>query len=90
MQKIFYKTPWGVLAGVFGIFTFYLTIGVYGAYFVFAQVNAQTGQVATIFDSWWQTMLFAFAVIFGILFLFALSLFIMKKIMLKKGVLNHE
>lgn len=85
MKSIFYKVPWGVLAGISGILTFYLIIGVYGAYFVFAQVNAQTGQVATIFDSWWQILLFILAIVFALIFILSLTLFILKKTMISKG-----
>ncbi len=90
MRNIFHKIPWGILAGISGILTFYLIIGVYGAYFVFAQVNAQTGQIATIFDSWWQILLFIFAVLFAVIFVLTLTLFILKKIMNKKGAITYE
>lgn len=51
----------------------------FGIQFVFAQVNAQTGQVATLFDTWWQTLLFVLAMITAILFVASLVMFILKK-----------
>ena len=79
MNKNLTKVPWGVLAGVFGILCFYCVAGVIGAQFVFAQVNGQTGQVATIFDSWWQILLFAVAIVTAIGFIGSLALFILGK-----------
>ena len=68
------KAPWGTIAGVFAIFCFYLSIAVYGIYFVFVQVNGQTGQEATLFDTWWQTALFVADVVSAVLFIFFLFL----------------
>ena len=78
------KAPWGTIAGVFGIFCFYLSAAVFGVYFVFTQINGQTGQEATIFDTWWQTALFVADVVSAVLFIFFLFLFIKKKVNNKK------
>lgn len=78
------KAPWGTIAGVFAIFCFYLSIAVFGVYFVFVQVNGQTGQEATIFDSWWQIAMFVADVVSAVLFIFFLFLFIKKKANNKK------
>ncbi len=79
MQKFINKFPWGVAAGVTGILCFYFMAASFGIQFVFAQVNAQTGQVATLFDTWWQTLLFVFAMITAILFVASLVMFILRK-----------
>lgn len=78
------NAPWGTIAGVFGIFCFYLSIAVFGVYFIFAQINAQTSQEATLFDTWWQTALFAAAVASAVLFVFFMMLFIKKQANNKK------
>lgn len=78
------KAPWGTIAGVFGIFCFYLSIAVFGVYFIFAEINGQTGQEATLFDTWWQTALFIAAVVSAVLFVFFLMLFVKKKVNNKK------
>ena len=83
MRKFLEKVPWGVIAWATGILVFYLTLGVWGAQFVFAQVNGQTGQIATIFDSWWQVLIFVADLIFGLAFLGSLGLYIYKKLVLK-------
>lgn len=80
MKQILKKIPWGVLAGVFGILCFYLTIAVFGVHFVFIQVKGQAGQTATLFDTGWQTLLFVLDVIFIIAFIAALALFILNKV----------
>lgn len=78
------KAPWGTIAGVFGIFCFYLSIAVFGVYFIFAEINGQTGQKATLFDTWWQTALFIADVASAVLFVFFLMLFVKKKANNKK------
>ena len=85
MQKILEKIPCGVVAGACGILCFYFFAAVFGIQYVFAQVNGQTGQVATIFDTWWQTLIFVCAVVTAVLFAVALALFIYKKVAMLKG-----
>lgn len=85
MQKFLNKVSWGVVAGASGILAFYLTAGVFGIRFIFAQVNGQTGQVATIFDTWWQTLIFALDIVFLVIFAASLALFILKKLKSRKA-----
>ncbi len=85
MIEFLKKVPWGVLSWVFGILVFYLTLGIWGAQFVFAQVNGQTGAIATIFDSWWQILLFVADIICVLLFAACLAAFIWKKVTYKGG-----
>lgn len=82
--------PWGVVAWITGILVFYLTLGIWGAHFVFAQVNGQTGQVATIFDSWWQVLMFVADILIGVLFLGAIGLYVRKKVLFKGGKANEK
>ena len=85
MQKFLNKVSWGVVAGAAGILAFYLTAGVFGIRFIFAQVNGQTGQVATIFDTWWQTLIFALDIVFLVIFAASLALFILKNKVAQSG-----
>lgn len=90
MQKFLNKVPWGVIAGIFGIFSFYLTAIVFGVHFVFVQVNGQTGQETTLFDTWWQTLLFILDIVCILLFIGAIVCFIKKKIESKGGKSNEK
>lgn len=90
MKKFLEKVPWGIFAGASGILCFYLTVAVFGIQFVFAQVNGQTGQAATIFDTWWQTLIFVFDIVCVIIFVSALTLFILKKVSRKNGGVQNE
>lgn len=90
MRKIVDRVPWGIVASVSGIFCFYLTVAVFGVNFIFTQVNGQTGQAATIFDTWWQTMIFVLDIVFAVVFIGALTLFILKKTGLKNGGAKNE
>lgn len=85
MQKILQKIPCGVIAGVFGILCFYLFAAVFGIQFIFAQVNGQTGQIATIFDTWWQVLIFVCAIVSAVFFVLSLSMFIYKKVAMREG-----
>lgn len=90
MQKFLDRVPWGIVASATGILCFYLTVAVFGVNFIFAQVNGQTGQAATIFDTWWQTMIFVFDILFAVLFIGSLTLFILKKVGIKRGGTKNE
>lgn len=90
MLKLWKKIPWGIIAGACGILCFYLTAAVIGVNFVFTQVNGQTGQIATIFDTWWQTLIFIFDVLFGIVFVGSIASFIVKKKLIKRGNGENE
>lgn len=90
MQKILNKIPWGIVASAAGILCFYLTVAVFGVNFIFTQVNGQTGQAATIFDTWWQTMIFVFDIVCIVVFAGSLALFIRKKIKAKNGGAKNE
>lgn len=90
MKLLQSKIPWGVLAGAFGILCFYLTAAVFGVQFVFAQINGQTGQAATIFDTWWQIILFVFFLITLVGFVCSLALFIARRVVCGGKGGNHE
>lgn len=90
MRKLFEIIPWGIVAGVSGILFFYCTGGVIAAQFIAAQVNGQTGQAATIFDTWWQVLLFAGVIVTVIIFAGSLALFVLKKIQRRKGGTHVE
>lgn len=85
MQKLLNGFPWGTISGASGIIAFYLTVAVFGIQYIFVQVNGQTGQVATIFDTWWQILLFVLDIVFLILFAVSLVMFILKKANSRKG-----
>lgn len=84
------KIPWGIIAGICGIFAFYLTAIVIVCFIVFSEVAATTGQVATLFDSWWQTLLFVLDVLFLLLFIGAMVFFVLKKKASKRGETNEK
>lgn len=67
------KTPWGILAGAFMIATFYLTIGIIISYFILGAIADATSINATIFDTWWQTLLFVADIICAICLVFSLA-----------------
>ena len=57
------KKLWTFLAGFCGIIAFYSIIGVIALYIVFDIIAAETSQDASLFDYWYQTLLFIIAIL---------------------------
>lgn len=60
------KIRWGVAAGICAIAVFYLTAGIIVAFVILNAVAAQTNTAATLFDNWWQTLIFVSDIVFVI------------------------
>lgn len=52
------KIRWSILIGIFAIITFYVTCGVVFSYLLLNAIEAETSGYATLFDNWWQVLLF--------------------------------
>lgn len=83
------KLPYGIIAGLSGIFAFYDTLAIIVLYIVFNQIESQTTHTATIFDSWYQTLMFILDIVFVLLFIASLIFYIKKKVTRKKGEINE-
>lgn len=70
------KTPWGILGGSCAIATFFLTIAIVLIYVIFSGIAAQTNETTTIFETWWQTLLFVLDVVAVCGFAFAMFMWI--------------
>jgi len=57
------RKPWTFLIGFFAVLVFYCTVGIVVLYFVINSVGAATGQTFTIFDYWYQTLIFVLDII---------------------------
>ena len=55
--------PFGIISGSLWIVAFFSVIGSVIAYAINAGIAAQTNRTATIFSTWYQTLLFVVAVI---------------------------
>lgn len=73
------KIPWGIIAGICFIVAFYLTVGIIAADLIISAIAAQTNNVTTIFDSWWQILLFVVDVIAAIGLLGAFVMWLLQK-----------
>ena len=60
MKKKNYKT----LAGALAIVVFYLTAAIVFAYVILEAMARATNTHATLFDNWWQTLLFVADILF--------------------------
>ena len=68
------KLPWGLIAGICGVIAFYTIAGDY----VLSAIAGATSDGASIFGTWYQRLLFACDIVFGLAFLGALVLWIVK------------
>ena len=52
------KVPWGILAGICAIVAFFAIVGTVAAFIILNGVAGQTNDTATLFDEWYQVVLF--------------------------------
>ncbi len=79
------KLPWGIFAGVLFVLVFYITIGIVAAYLILNGIAGATSGSITLFTNWWQSLLFAADIVFGVLLIGCFVMFILKKV----GVLDR-
>lgn len=72
------KLPWGVFAGYFFILALFVTVGIVAAYYILGAISGMTLVETTIFDSWWQILLFVVDVVCVCGFGGSLAMFILK------------
>ena len=73
------KLPWGIIAGASAIATFFFALGFVALYVVLGGVAAQTNETVGLFDEWYQSALFAAAVIFAVILIGSVVMYILKK-----------
>lgn len=54
------------LIGLFSVFIFYDTAGIIAGYIISDAIANQTHNSATLFDSWWQILIFVLDFVFAI------------------------
>ena len=74
------KIRWGLAAGICAIAVFYLTAGVIVAFVILNAVAAQTNTAATLFDNWWQTLIFVCDLAFIIGLCGSVAMFVLGKV----------
>lgn len=80
------KIPWSIIAGAAAIVVFYATAAVIVLFVVFGGIQGQTNSDATLFDTWYQTLLFVVD-IFALLLMIGSSVMAVLK---KKGKLDKK
>lgn len=58
------KGHWGFLAGLCGIFVFYLTAAVIVVALILGRIEAETNGTANLFGTWYQTFMFVADLVF--------------------------
>ena len=57
------KLPYGFFAGLSGICAFYLTAAIIIVFVILNRIEAETNSSASLFGTWYQTMLFVFDIL---------------------------
>lgn len=52
------KMPWGIFAGISAMCAFFLTVAFVAAYIVFGAIAQQTHSDFSMFQNWWQVLIF--------------------------------
>lgn len=73
------NAPWGIIGGICAIVAFFATTGTIGAFIVLDRMAAQTSGSATLFDTWWQTAMFAAALISMIGLIYSAAMYVKRK-----------
>ena len=84
------KMPYGILCGTCLIIAFYSAIAFFGVHFVLQAVANQTSETVSMFDSWWQILLFIVFVITSIGFVLFLIFYFLQKRKLRKEDNNEQ
>lgn len=87
------KLPYGIFCGSCAMFVFFATAGLIVSYLVFSGIASQTSDRVAFLEYGWQTVLFAFDIIFAIIMAVTFVLFILKKrkvIFAEKSCMGEE
>ena len=79
MKEIIKKWPFGILTGACAIVFFYSLLAFVAVYLVLSGVAAQTSEVVSPFDSWWQILLFVVCILSFAGMVASFVLFILKR-----------
>lgn len=81
LLRVANAAPYGIIAGACAIVVFFATVGIIVAYFVLGGIAGATGATVTIFDNWWQVLLFVADIIFFVGFIASLALFVIRVVL---------
>ena len=74
------KIPFGIISGAFGMVVFFATVGLIIGYLVVAGIAGQTMRTVSIFENWWQVLIFVVDLISAIIAVGSLAMYILKKV----------
>lgn len=80
------KFPWGIIAGACAIAVFYATAAIIILFMVGSGVKGQTNETASLFDEWYQTLLF----VADLIFFLAMAASSVMSVLTKKGIFEKE
>ncbi len=72
------KIPWGIIAGAAGMIVLFATVAFVLIYVVLSGVAAQTAEAVTVFENWYQTLIFVVDIIAFVVFAGSLTMWIMR------------
>lgn len=60
------KLPWGIFAGISAMAVFFAAAGAIAAFIILDSIAGETNTSATLFDEWYQIVLFVAGIVFAI------------------------
>lgn len=84
------KLPWGIFAGICAMIAFFAITGTVAAYIILNGVAAQTSETVTLFDNWYQTVLFVLDILSILGFAGCMAMFVLKQKSLKAEEVKDE
>lgn len=79
MKSVMHKIPWGILMGVCGVIVFYTVVGTVAAAIILNAVTSIVDGAAGLFGTWYQSLLFACDIVFGLGFIGSTAMYILTK-----------
>lgn len=79
--RIANAVPYGIVAGICGIVAFFATVGFVVAHVVLSGIAGATNSTSSIFENWWQVLLFVVDLVFILVALGALVMFIIRVVL---------
>ena len=85
LRRIANAAPFGIIAGSCAIVVFFATVGFVVAHLVLSGIAGATNSTSSMFENWWQVLLFVADLLFLVATLASLAMFIIRVVLNKRA-----